>query len=469
MKFTESSNLRKLKTINITSTLIISLIFTGCGGGNSKTENPVILNTLPIAKIADVPVVNDLTTTTIDGSSSSDSDGSITAVVWKQIDNGAPEVKIQSPSSFKTDIDFPDIQSKTFFEFQLTVTDNLGGKNTDTTTIEVNDINCLDYAESIPEFGVYHTDYSQEMEPGCNGDLYISNNELMQIDWVNTISGEILATFPLSSNPKQLEFDPQTGNLYVTFQGIGVTENYYAVINRNEMTIEYVELDEPIIMLTLKDSKSLFVTTKALNAPKFNLHYLKDNEIAGGPWKINVSAIRYNHLNEQIVASSYATSPSSLYRFDFDNDGNMSILEHIRTDGANGNDLEISNDGSIIVLAAGGGNGDGYDIFNYDSKNLSNVRGKWNVGAYPRSVSFSYDDSMLATSNYTSLIVYDTTTYEEVLKKEIPKCDYSIFSDAEFSRNGKMVFLKQDCLIKVNGVNDRVNYVHYFKIPEKSE
>ena len=54
-----------------------------------------------------------------------------------------------------------------------------------------------------------------------------------------------------------------------------------------------------------------------------------------------------------------------------------------------------------------------YDIFNYDSKNLSNVRGKWNVGAYPRSVSFSYDDSMLATSNYTSLIVYDTTTYEE--------------------------------------------------------
>ncbi|WP_286232944.1 PKD domain-containing protein [Thalassotalea sediminis] len=462
------SNLKKSNSPKLLLTIVAFLFTTGCGGGSSETTMPTKVNSAPIAQIKDVVVVNDLTISTLDGSLSSDSDGEITKFSWKQVDNEAPEAKITSPTSSITEIELPDVKSKTIFEFQLEVIDNSGAKSTDSTTLEVKDVNCLDYSENIPASGIFSTDFSAEMVPGCNGDIYIANKELMQIDWVNVVSGETIETFQLISSPKQLEFDHLQEKLYVTFYNINQPENYYAVIDRNEMTVEYVTLDFPITMLTLNKNGGVFISSRNQYFLNYDVYKIEGDEVVGGPWSIDVPAIRYNHTNNQIIAADYGVSPASLYRYGFDENGNISMLEHLRTDGANGNDLEISNDGSIVVLAAGGGNGHGYDILNFDSTDLSNVRGKWDVGAYPNSVSFSYDDSMLATTNYTSLVVYNTSTYQEILKKEILPCPYNDLFHAEFSRNGKMVFVKQDCLIEVNGQNDRVNYIHYFKIPENT-
>ncbi|WP_435319164.1 PKD domain-containing protein [Haloarchaeobius sp. TZWSO28] len=103
------------------------------GGGGGGTNNP------PVADAGGPYAVDEGNSTTLDGSASSDSDGSISTYDWQVIsgsgsisntDNTTPTATYNAPANVGSDTDMT---------VQLTVTDDNGSTSTDTTTVTVRD------------------------------------------------------------------------------------------------------------------------------------------------------------------------------------------------------------------------------------------------------------------------------------------------------------------------------------------
>lgn len=122
------------KTIRLFSyalLLICSSMLSACGGGGGSS------NSAPTANAGVDKSAMELSTVTLNGSGSSDSDGTLASYQWTQVNNGAPSVNITNATNANASFEAPDVATTTEFEFQLTVTDDGGASATDRLLIEV--------------------------------------------------------------------------------------------------------------------------------------------------------------------------------------------------------------------------------------------------------------------------------------------------------------------------------------------
>jgi serine protease len=109
-----------------------------CGGGGGEggtTSPPPPPNTPPIAEAGAAQTVEPGTEVSLDGSASSDADGSITSYAWTQSDG--PEVDIRNANTVQGSFIAPSVTALTDLVFTLTVTDNDGASTNDSVTITV--------------------------------------------------------------------------------------------------------------------------------------------------------------------------------------------------------------------------------------------------------------------------------------------------------------------------------------------
>jgi len=126
---------------------IISAFLSACAGGSSEEKSaPAIPPPTTTTKVAPIAVtgddfsVDEDATVTLDGSNSSDSDGSITSYGWVQT-SGSPTVEIQDSDKDIASFIAPDVNSDTQLVFELTVTDNDGKTHADSISIKIIRIN----------------------------------------------------------------------------------------------------------------------------------------------------------------------------------------------------------------------------------------------------------------------------------------------------------------------------------------
>jgi len=93
------------------------------------------LNEAPIADAGPAQSVGDGITVTLDGSASSDADGSVVAFSWIQIANDAPAVSLLDATAAVTTFTAPDVLVPTDLVFELVVTDNEGALSTVNTVV----------------------------------------------------------------------------------------------------------------------------------------------------------------------------------------------------------------------------------------------------------------------------------------------------------------------------------------------
>lgn len=120
---------------------MFQLLVTDNQGATSSDQVAITINSggasssLPIAKAGNYTVVTlPTTTTTLDGSSSYDSNGSITSYAWTKVGSG--QGTITSPSSAVTTITGLNSSGTTTI-FKLTVTDNSGNTDVDYVIVDV--------------------------------------------------------------------------------------------------------------------------------------------------------------------------------------------------------------------------------------------------------------------------------------------------------------------------------------------
>ena len=122
----------------------VTVTVTDGGGGATDSEQITVTvrgaaNQDPTANAGDDRAVNEGEPVTLDGSGSSDADGTISAHLWTQ--TAGPTVDLAGADTASPTFDAPPVTADTDFTFSLTVTDNDGAASAaDTVTITVRDV-----------------------------------------------------------------------------------------------------------------------------------------------------------------------------------------------------------------------------------------------------------------------------------------------------------------------------------------
>ena len=97
----------------------------------------IIYNNPPTANAGADQSVNEGTTVELDGSASSDADGSIASYSWQQIDSSGYSVSLSDSSSAQPTFTAPAVSANAELTFELTVSDNDGAQDSATVTITI--------------------------------------------------------------------------------------------------------------------------------------------------------------------------------------------------------------------------------------------------------------------------------------------------------------------------------------------
>lgn len=283
--------------------------------------------------------------------------------------------------------------------------------------------------------------------PLCDGWIIIADTDRDRIAVRNVVAARDGAFFNLPSKPGDLALDEEEKLLYVALPdqlSLGVLD----LITGN---LTVILMGTQLLAIAVGPDGGVF--TVGSDSYDTALHWLPpDSEVPVGPWRIHGNLIRYNAASDELVV---ADSSYSVRRYSFDPMTGPTQLQQAFS--GNGADLAVSPDGRHIAVASGGGNGQGYTIFDFDASDLSVVRGEWPVGAYPSGVAFNPTSERVVATNRDDIVVYDVTTFEELASHQPTSCPYGDVRRVTFSRGSEIVFGQQTC-----GFRDDSSRIHWF-------
>ena len=129
--------------------LCIFFLFTGCGGGGSSgSSNSSNSNNAPTANASAPSPVDEFTQVVLDGTGSTDGDGTIASYSWTQISGDT--ATITNANSAKAQFTAPLISADPQLTFRLTVTDDDGASDTDDVTVLVEPTGFLSASAQAP-------------------------------------------------------------------------------------------------------------------------------------------------------------------------------------------------------------------------------------------------------------------------------------------------------------------------------
>ena len=127
--------------------LFLRLTVTDDDGATASDDVSIIVNTTNVAPSANAgpdQSVDEQSIVTLDGTASTDTDGSIVSYEWMQLTGAG--VSIADPTMASTTFDAPSLGTSENLTFSLTITDDRGVESTDEVTITVNNIAALNEA-----------------------------------------------------------------------------------------------------------------------------------------------------------------------------------------------------------------------------------------------------------------------------------------------------------------------------------
>jgi YVTN family beta-propeller protein len=234
------------------------------------------------------------------------------------------------------------------------------------------------------------------------------NNELKVI---NTLNQKVIATLPVGSSPQRLAVSPDGARLFVV--NSGSTAKGLAIIDLQTLTlIEHRATPHLCYGVAAASSTHVFLSAAGIED-------LLEIDLTAGTSKFFDSA----EVGGVEPAAHLALSPDGKTLVVGDNSGNTlfrfdtttsppTASESNHNAGDNGQDVIFSHGGTSFVYPCGAGNGAGYSIALFDTSDLTNIFGTFDVGAYPHNGAFSIDDRFFFASPYEPVVqVWDTETF----------------------------------------------------------
>jgi hypothetical protein len=149
--------------------------------------------------------------------------------------------------------------------------------------------------------------------------------------------------------------------------------------------------------------------------------------------------------NKLIVASG--GSPPELARYAFRATSlSLTLEQSIRSSGGNCHEIVFSPNGIRFAMSCGGGNGDGYSIFDWKSDDLNAKFGEFQTDAYPSGAAFTSDGARFGTTNSNDLFTFDVATHKVIDRVPAEFCGINWPIWVSFSRADKILFAYSVCL-----------------------
>ncbi|MCP4324118.1 MAG: hypothetical protein GY787_20135, partial [Alteromonadales bacterium] len=217
--------------IKFFSIIWVSALLTACGE-ESTPESPTETKIAPIAAVGADFGVDENTTATLDGNSSSDSDGSIVEYLWKQ-DSGSFNVELTSADQAVATFIAPDVDTDTQLVFELTVTDNDNISSKDYVTVTIFRVNQQPIANAPASLEVA----GNEMVTIDGGNSIDHDGSITSYSWTQTSGTNVTI---LNANEAVASFTAPNINTQLGFQ-LTVADNE-AATNSNTLTVTVNEV-----------------------------------------------------------------------------------------------------------------------------------------------------------------------------------------------------------------------------------
>jgi len=265
-----------------------SALLTACGGGSdSDSSTDISQGTTKLAPIANVGAdisTDENTTVTLDGSNSSDSDGSIVEYLWKQ-DSGSYDVEITGSNQSIASFSAPNIDSDLNLVFELTVTDNDGISSKDYLNVTILRVN-------------------QQPIANISANLEVNGDELVTIDgsnsndpdgsiasyaWAQTSGTNVAIT---NANQAIASFTAPNVNAQLVFEltitdNEGATNTQSITVTTIEQTPEIIENQTPVAnvqkTVTVDGGEQVILNGAASSDPDGNIVNYNWAQTSGSP------------------------------------------------------------------------------------------------------------------------------------------------------------------------------------------
>jgi hypothetical protein len=220
---------------------------------------PIVVNKPPVAVAGDDFSVDEGTTgVRLDGSGSSDPDGTILSYLWQQT-NG-PQVTLNNAHTATATFDAPSVSANTALAFKLTVIDNTGASAEDSIVVTVNNVNQPPPVNQPPVASLTANPTTIEEGTTSSLDASASTDDVGIVEYVFEQVGGTPGTITAdSSDPSKATFQAPSvsADETVTIQ-VTVTDAQGATNSTTvAITVKNAATDPHATMLTLNTIKSV--------------------------------------------------------------------------------------------------------------------------------------------------------------------------------------------------------------------
>jgi len=267
-----------------------------------------------------------------------------------------------------------------------------------------------DNVTGVNPTGKFVINNSSSIVPLCDGWFLYGDRSTNKIVTANVVAGVVGTSYTLGAMPGDLVYDPLTGLLFATL----ASANSLAKVDLNTAAVSNIPLSAPAAHMAVGNSGLLFatlLTSPVTLAVLDGVAGLPITELAV-PATSSPALVGYDKNNDYIYFANEGGSGGYTYQYTF-NAGTTSIGSQVTslTSNSNGHELNVSNDGAHVVVPAGGGNGSGYVITDFDATNIANTLGSFSTGSYPTAGDFSPDSANFTASNGTDLFVFGVASH----------------------------------------------------------
>ncbi len=261
------------------------------------------------------------------------------------------------------------------------------------------------------------------IEPSRNDtSMFLLNYDLKQVAVLHPPKNKIVKRIELPhQKPVAMQYSPNSNELYIIYQYQGVI----TALNTNtwvSRTLKFSDTEDGLDLaldedqdriLVLTQSKVLYSIQVSTGTVQWSQNDFIGDRVVYNSDDQSLFSVLYG---QNVMLSSYSVSESHVVP-----------KKSISQVGVNCNDLYLSPDNRFLLLPCGSGNSDqGYEVHQYNSKDITDRIGSFEFGAYPQSICFSGINLMFASnSDFTDDYIYaiDLNTENTDYRFDFPNSD----------------------------------------------
>ncbi len=261
-----------------------------------------------------------------------------------------------------------------------------------------------------------------DLEYSENDELVFGLNQTTnKLLLINPQNGTLTKTDLPFSQPISMDYSLDDQKLYIVYKFSG-TISVWDSKSQSLSSIDFSGSSDGRVIKIDPQNRRIYVLS---NSGLFILNMDTGNVLLS-----NVSIVGESMAldpdNMLLFTAKEGGSPAKIYKYSVSSDV-LTLLQTNNNCGSNPRKISMNPNNDFVVLPCGGGNGGGYTVYAYDTDNLNNVLGEFDIGTYPLYASFTPNgQKMLGTNGdpYDEyLYVMNSYSFIEDDKKYFPNSD----------------------------------------------